>query len=158
MTTRTHIRIGKEGFCRWLGCAAGQDKAREAAQALGLDPSAVTCEYADPAQAQAVAEALKPLFREGAVTVVEGECHDYAVEMFKPAYAPWRHGGWYVVNAVYPSGAVGCVSRNYPDKKWRIACDKRPFETAPTFKNRTEAAKAEYRITLEEKAKENAQA
>jgi len=38
---------------------------------------------------------------------------------FEPVYAPWRHGGWYVTNVRYPSGAVGCVSRNYPEKKWR---------------------------------------
>lgn len=52
----------------------------------------------------------------------------------------WRHGGWYVGNLHYPSGAVGCVSNNYPDKKWRIACDPRPFETQPTFRNRRDAA------------------
>ena len=40
-------------------------------------------------------------------------------------YAPWRHGGWYVGNVRYPNGAVGCVSRNYPDRRWRIACDAR---------------------------------
>lgn len=58
-------------------------------------------------------------------------------------YSPWRHGGWYVGNVRYPSGAVGCVSRNYPDKKWRIACDPRPFEEQPTFKCRDDAARAE---------------
>jgi hypothetical protein len=31
-------------------------------------------------------------------------------------YSPWRHGGWYVNEVRYPSGAVGCVSRNYPDR------------------------------------------
>lgn len=60
-----------------------------------------------------------------------------------PSYSPWRHGGWYVDNLRYPSGAVGCVSRNYEDKKWRIACDPRPFEEQQTFKNRDEAARAE---------------
>lgn len=60
-----------------------------------------------------------------------------------PTYSSWRHGGWYVDNLSYPSGAVGCVSRNYADKKWRIACDPRPFETAPTFKNRDDAARGE---------------
>jgi hypothetical protein len=59
------------------------------------------------------------------------------------SYSPWRHGGWYVNNVRYPSGAVGCVSRNYEDKKWRIACDPRPFEQRPTFKSRDEAARAE---------------
>lgn len=58
-------------------------------------------------------------------------------------YEKWRHGGWYVTNVRYPNGAIGCVSRNYPDGKWRIACDPRPFEDQPTFKTRDEAASAE---------------
>jgi len=61
-------------------------------------------------------------------------------------YSPWRHGGWYVDNVRYPSGAVGCVSRNYPDKKWRIVCDPRGDE-APTFTNRDAAAAAELELT-----------
>lgn len=61
-------------------------------------------------------------------------------------YAPWRHGGWYVQDVRYPSGAIGCVSRNYEDRKWRIACDPRGFEAAPTFKNRDEAARAEWSL------------
>lgn len=60
-----------------------------------------------------------------------------------PTYESWRHGGWYVTNLRYPSGACGCVSRNYADKKWRIACDPRPFEEQPTFKNRDAAAYGE---------------
>lgn len=62
------------------------------------------------------------------------------------AYSPWRHGGWYVNNVRHPSGAVGCVSRNYPDGKWRIVCDPRDFEDQPTFKNRDAAARAEFEI------------
>lgn len=61
-------------------------------------------------------------------------------------YKPWRHGGWYVMNVRYPTGAVGCVSRNYDDRKWRIVCDDRPFEQRPTFKNRDAAARAEWFI------------
>jgi len=57
-------------------------------------------------------------------------------------YSPWRHGGWYT-NVRHPSGACGCVSRNYDDGKWRIVCDPRPFEARPTFKTRDEAAQAE---------------
>lgn len=59
-------------------------------------------------------------------------------------YSPWRHGGWYVENVRYPSGAVGCVSRNFSDRKWRIACDERPdaFERF-TYRTRDEAAGAE---------------
>lgn len=67
-----------------------------------------------------------------------------------PAFSRWRHGGWYVSNVYYPSGACGCVSRNYPDGKWRIVCDDRRTELgAPgdfTFKTRDEAARAEYAL------------
>ena len=72
--------------------------------------------------------------------------------MTKPTkfvYSPWRHGGWYVHNVRYPSGAVGCVSRNYADGKWRIVCDERPFESRPTFKCRDDAAEAERRLIVE---------
>jgi hypothetical protein len=61
-------------------------------------------------------------------------------------YSPRRHGGWYVDNIPYSSGAVGCVSRNYSDRKWRIVCDPRPFEHQPTFKSREEAATAEWNL------------
>lgn len=61
-----------------------------------------------------------------------------------PEYERWRHGGWYVVNMHYPSGAVGCVSRNYPDRKWRIVCDRR--QPQPTYQSRDEAARAEHRL------------
>ena len=57
---------------------------------------------------------------------------------WEPVFSPWRHGGWYVDNLQYPSGAVGCVSRNYPDGKWRIVCDER--DVKPTFPNRRAAA------------------
>jgi hypothetical protein len=56
-------------------------------------------------------------------------------------YEPWRHGGWYVVNVRYPSGAVGCVSRNYEDRRWRIVCDER--EDDYTYPSREAAARAE---------------
>ncbi len=59
-------------------------------------------------------------------------------------YSRWRHGGWYVDNIRYPSGACGCVSRNYPDRKWRIVCEPRQFELRPTFKTRDQAAEAEW--------------
>lgn len=59
-------------------------------------------------------------------------------------YTKWRHGGWYVPGIQYASGAIGCVSNNYPDGKWRIVCDER--EPQPTFKTRDEAAAAEYAI------------
>lgn len=68
------------------------------------------------------------------------------------AYERWRHGGWTVLNIWYPSGAVGCVSNNYHDRKWRIACDPRPFEEQPTFRTRDEAALAEWLLVQREKA------
>jgi hypothetical protein len=61
----------------------------------------------------------------------------------KHSYSKWRHGGWYVHTVRYPSGAIGCVSRNYQDGKWRIACDTREFDLRPTYKTRDEAADAE---------------
>lgn len=60
---------------------------------------------------------------------------------WKPAYSRWRHGGWYISNLSYQNGAVGCVSRNYPDGKWRIVCDER--DPQPTYTSRDEAAFAE---------------
>lgn len=62
-------------------------------------------------------------------------------------YERWRHGGWYVLEVRYPSGAVGCVSRNYADRKWRIACDPRPnaYELY-TYPNRDAAARAEWEL------------
>lgn len=66
---------------------------------------------------------------------------------FVPVYSRWRHGGWYVDNVRYPSGACGCVSRNYPDGKWRIVCDPRRKELGAagdfTFPSRDAAALAE---------------
>lgn len=66
-------------------------------------------------------------------------------------YSPWRHGGWYVHEVEYPSGAIGCVSRNYPDRKWRIVCDPRGFDAAPIFKTRADAARAEWELAQAEK-------
>ncbi len=59
-------------------------------------------------------------------------------------YSRWRHGGWYVHTVRYASGACGCVSNNYEDGKWRIACDARAFADRPTFSTRDEAARAEW--------------
>lgn len=64
-----------------------------------------------------------------------------------PIYSPWRHGGWYVDNVQYPSGACGCVSKNYVDRKWRIVCDSRRSDLNEpgdfTFPSRDAAARAE---------------
>lgn len=70
---------------------------------------------------------------------------------FTPSYEAWRHGGWYVTNVRYPSGAVGCVSRNYSDHKWRIACESGAYPGSPTdrtFPNRDAAARAEREVAL----------
>jgi hypothetical protein len=71
-----------------------------------------------------------------------------------PTFSPWRHGGWYVDNVIYPSGAVGCVSRNYPDRKWRIVCDERTDSfglPTHTFPNRDAAARAEHALAEAER-------
>lgn len=64
-------------------------------------------------------------------------------------YSAWRHGGWYVHEVRYPSGAIGCVSRNYADKKWRIVCDPRPRDEQPTFATRDDAARGELALIEE---------
>jgi hypothetical protein len=74
-------------------------------------------------------------------------------ETFEPVFSEWRHGGWYVDNVRYPSGAVGCVSRNFADGKWRIVCDERTDKTGlpiHTFPSRRAAAIAEYHLALAE--------
>lgn len=86
-----------------------------------------------------------------AVTAVADGCKVSELEAPEPIhleFSPWRHGGWYVDNVRYPSGAVGCVTRQMlnpktgkADGKWRIACDSR--EGDYTYKNREAAARAE---------------
>lgn len=65
----------------------------------------------------------------------------------KHSYSRWRHGGWYVNDVTYPSGAVGCVAK-YPDGKWHIVCDEREgaFEGKFTYNSRDEAADAEAQL------------
>jgi hypothetical protein len=70
----------------------------------------------------------------------------------KFTFSRWRHGGWYVHEVRYPSGACGCVSNNYEDGKWRIACDPRPFDERPRFARRVDAACAEYDLARAEAA------
>jgi hypothetical protein len=65
---------------------------------------------------------------------------------FQPEYEAWRHGGWYVIGVRHKNGGVGCVSRKYPDRKWRIVCDSRDGEH--TYKSRDEAARAEHALVL----------
>jgi hypothetical protein len=73
-----------------------------------------------------------------------------------PTYEPWRHGGWYVTNVRYPSGAVGCVSRNYTDRKWRIVCEPGSYPGSPTdrtFPSRDAAAHAERELAASQPEK-----
>lgn len=56
-------------------------------------------------------------------------------------FTPYRHGGWYTT-VRYPSRANGCVSRDYPDGKWRIVCDRRSDDI--TYPTREAATRAEY--------------
>ena len=76
-------------------------------------------------------------------------------DTFEPSYSKWRHGGWYVDNVRYPSGAIGCVSNNYVDKKWRIVCDPRRNDLNEegdfTFATRDAAARAEFLLAQMEK-------
>jgi hypothetical protein len=70
-------------------------------------------------------------------------------EQWTPVYSKWRHGGWYVNNVRHPSGAVGCVSSNYADGKWRIVCDSRPdAHEKHTYKTRDAAARAEHELAI----------
>jgi hypothetical protein len=70
--------------------------------------------------------------------------NDNSPDVWTPRYETWRHGGWYVMNVRYASGAVGCVSRNYADRKWRIVCDERTnAHELHTYPSRDAAARAE---------------
>ena len=85
--------------------------------------------------------AASPAHTPGAHTMTEQR------DTWTPQYSQWRHGGWYVHNIRYPSGAIGCVSRNYPDNKWRIACDPRRLaHLVHTYPTRDAAARAELRL------------
>lgn len=69
-------------------------------------------------------------------------------EQWTPTFSAWRHGGWTVDNLTRAGGGCGCVSRNYPDRKWRIVCDPRngSYPGGPndhTYPSRVAAARAE---------------
>lgn len=72
---------------------------------------------------------------------------DRATDTWTPSYSKWRHGGWYVNNVRYPSGAIGCISKNFPDGKWRVVCHPLPFDEQPTYKSRDDAARAERELS-----------
>ena len=70
-------------------------------------------------------------------------------------YDRWRHGGWYVTNLRYPSGAVGCVSRNYDDRKWRVVCDPRNFtDVEVAYPTRDAAAAGECALIAQQPSEE----
>lgn len=68
--------------------------------------------------------------------------------VWTPTYSPWRHGGSYVDNIVYPSGAVGCIAsaRHTASKQFEIACP--PSWPGDQFKTRDAAAYAEAQLAL----------
>ncbi|WP_232504687.1 hypothetical protein [Acidovorax delafieldii] len=101
---------------------------------------------------------------DGMASAIQAQSHCTATQAFEQVlqlvnpsvplhYSRWRHGGWYVSGIRYPSGACGCVSSNYPDRKWRIVCDDRrqalndPGDV--TFGSREAAARAEQVLVLQ---------
>lgn len=101
---------------------------------------------------------------DGMASAIQAQSHCTATQAFEQAlrlvnpsallhYSRWRHGGWYISGIRYPSGACGCVSSNYPDKKWRIVCDdRRKALNEPgdmTFGSREAAARAEQVLALQ---------
>ena len=64
-------------------------------------------------------------------------------------FSPWiNDSGWYVLDIRWPSGACGCVSRDYPDGAWRIACDPRPNAYRFSYPTREAAAEAERKLAF----------
>jgi hypothetical protein len=63
-----------------------------------------------------------------------------STQEYTPSYERWRHGGWYTNNR-HPLGGCGTVSRNYPDRKWRIVGEE---DSGITYANRDAAARAEH--------------
>jgi hypothetical protein len=88
----------------------------------------------------------------GPLTLQRRELQRFQVahRQWTPRFEAWRHGGWYVSNICYPSGASGCVSANYSDKKWRIVCENTGPGTIGdvTYASRKEAAYAELALVL----------
>lgn len=106
---------------------------------------------------------LRPKLIEGIATAIQSQSGCSADHATREArritdpnptfsYTRWRHGGWYVGGVRYPSGACGCVSNNYPDKKWRIVCDDRRNNLHEpgdfTFRSREDAARAEHGLAM----------
>lgn len=79
---------------------------------------------------------------ERAVREAEEDRRLEVTEDWSPAYAVWRHGGYYVTNVRYPNGACGCVCRDN-DGRWWIACDSRVLDEQESYPSRDAAARAE---------------
>ncbi len=103
-------------------------------------PYICTAPVVEPVAQVAVLEIDTPPVAGGAAVLQIDTPDDW-----QPQFSKWRHGGWYVDNVRYPSGACGCVSNNYDDKKWRIVCGDHDL----TFSSRDEAARAERRCAMD---------
>jgi hypothetical protein len=91
-----------------------------------------------------------------ALDVIDTDSNGRRLDASEITFSPWRHGGWYTsvrIPTATGGTASGCVSRNYPDGKWRIVCDPRPGshpggDNDHTYATRTEAALAEQVLAL----------
>ncbi len=124
---------------------------------FGSAPQVVPRGYEFQAEVYGTLEEVQQRFNRQYVVLVQGAELEsspgrFAVAVFSwsPFFDKWRHGGWYVNNLHYPNGAMGCVSCNYPDKKWRIVCDDRRTDLGQpgdfTFPSRDAAARAELEL------------
>lgn len=69
---------------------------------------------------------------------------------WKPSYSRWEHGGSYVNNVVYPSGAVGCISSPRHTGSGRYEIAFAPEDHNETDASRGEAARAEAQLAIAE--------
>lgn len=61
-----------------------------------------------------------------------------------PTFSRWRHGGWYVDNIVFPSGAVGCIASPTADRGTFVsACFVDAYEGRKTRAGAALAERAE---------------
>lgn len=127
---------------------------------FGSAPVVVPKGYSLVREERGTPQAVQRLYKGKYVVLVKSaEIHgrpgEFLIGVFAwvPTYEKWRHRGWYVHDITYPSGACGCISNNYEDKKWRIACDpRRLILNEPgdfTFPARDAAARAELELALQ---------
>lgn len=69
-----HIMIGRDSWCNWTGCVAGQRIQAQASAESGIAPFDLMCGHDTRAGAERVAKALRPHYRRGRVRVVPGNC------------------------------------------------------------------------------------